>query len=283
MLRALDRIAPAKLAIPLGIVTAAALVGLGLNTPVVALGAGIALLAGALLLSLSARWRLAGDPDPVTAGVHFEAPDQPGARWVGFACVVLGGAVLGYGAWDTVQARLTPAWDPMRSALALTAAAVDADAPPSQAPVTPDLPLWEPESTPPRTPGQQPAWAVPETDALNSLGARERPAARTGPDAARPEQIEPPEGDASVTYNGLVEQARQRIAYGQNAQAIRLLNTAAKARPDEVLPDQLLCTAYQKTGDTAQALNACKAWLSKSPNDRARAQVKAITERLRGD
>lgn len=179
MLRALDRIAPARLAIPMGIVTAAALIGLGMHAAVVALGAGIALLAGALLLSLSARWRLEGDPDPVTAGVHFEAPDQPGARWMGWACVLLGGAVLGYGAWDTVNARLMGAWDPMRGALAMTAPGIGADAPPPQTAAT-----EAPTSTPSEAPVTKAPPAAPKTVARRTP-RRERPAVRTVAAGAR--------------------------------------------------------------------------------------------------
>ena len=221
----------------------------------------------------------------LTAGVNFEAPDQPTARWIGWACVLLGGAVLGYGAWDTAQTRLSTGWDPMRGALAGAGEPAGVGEQPDRAAKPTDAIL---KALKRQRDDLRAAAAAPKTQSKRQEPAkapwearRERPAERVSADGkVLPEA---PSSDANLAYDGLIQQAREKIAYGENAQAIRLLTSASKARPAEVTPDEMLCTAYQNTGNTVQALNACKSWLSKAPNDGAKAQIKAIIGRLGGD
>lgn len=178
MLNRLDRRSPAGLAVPTLLLSGGGLIVLGLWRPVWALAAGSVALGIALALALSARWRLAGNPDPVAAGVEFtEAEDRSShALMIGF--LLVGAAILVAGIYDTV--RTTP--DPPRAEPARALPAVAQAEPPTQPPTQPperrreapasksaiervdfegdeivgDVPATEPEEVPEEAPAEEP-------------------------------------------------------------------------------------------------------------------------------
>lgn len=97
MLSHLDRRSPTGLAVPTLLLSGGGLVALGVWRPVWALAAGALGLGIALFLALSARWRLAGNPDPVAAGVEFseEADRSSHAVMIGFLVIGIAVAVAG--------------------------------------------------------------------------------------------------------------------------------------------------------------------------------------------
>ncbi|MCB9522968.1 MAG: FHA domain-containing protein [Myxococcales bacterium] len=105
------------------------------------------------------------------------------------------------------------------------------------------------------------------------------PPVRRSPRAPRPATppAPPPSGSSA---DELVKEAQRLIALGSRPEAVRVLERALKADPNDPAPHRLLCAVEYRIGRLPRALHHCKMWKAKERNPAGRARAADRVRRL---